>query len=73
MTTVYDQCVKLLQERGMITYDVAARELQCDTSTVGKAYRRVEAAGEATIDKSVFPYIVRLKSRGQSNPKGPQP
>jgi hypothetical protein len=61
MTTIYDQCVKLLQERGMITYEQAARELQCDMSTVGKAYRRVEAAGEAMIDKSVFPYIVRRK------------
>jgi len=61
-TLIYDQCVKLLQERGEITYDQAARELKCNPSTVGKAYRQIEAAGQATINRHVSPFLVRQRS-----------
>jgi len=63
MTTIYDQTVKLLKAKGEITYLEAARELNCDMSSVGKAFRQLEKSGQVTIDKSVLPFVV--KSRGQ--------
>jgi len=62
MISIYDQCMKLLEERGAITYDEAARELKRNASTIGKVYRQAEAARAVTIDKSSFPYVVRQRS-----------
>ena len=62
-TTVYGQCLQMVREheRGL-TYDQAALLVNCDTATAGKAFRYWEARGEVTIDRSTFPYIVRLRS-----------